>query len=631
MALLSLLGAELSFGDTPLLDNLDLFVESRERIGLIGRNGTGKSSLLSVINSRRDLDDGDVRIADGTRIVSVEQEPELPPADSLGESLQQRMGLDDSNQDRDYWQSIAALAASAERLGVALDAPLPGLSGGERKRAALAAALACQPDLLLLDEPTNHLDIAAIEQLEGLLVKGPTLIVITHDRRFLDAVATRIVELDRGNLRSYPGNFTAYEKRKSEQLEEEKEINRKFDKFWKQEEVWIRQGVQARRTRNEGRVRRLQALRKERDSRRERLGSVKLTLDSGERSGKLVVQLENVSKSYPLPPRDGVSPGERRVIDDFSMIIGRGDKIGLIGPNGAGKSTLLRLLTGQEQPDTGKVKLGTNLNIAYFDQMRAQLNDNETVVQTISPGSDWIEIGTERKHVISYLGDFLFSPRRAQSPVASLSGGERNRLLLARLFAQPSNLLVLDEPTNDLDIESLDVLEATLDAYKGTLLLVSHDRAFLDQVVTQTIAFEGNGHWREYAGGYSDWLSQGGRPIAASAAAEAQAMARGAAQREAAAKPTQTPKASPASAPTPKRVKLSYKEQRELDNMAETIEALETEQSALNEKMSQPDYFKSDTEQQRVDQSRAAEIDQQLSDRLERWELLEAKANGTVS
>jgi len=622
MALLSLLGAELSFGDTPLLDNLDLFVEQRERIGLIGRNGTGKSSLLSVIDSRRDLDDGDVRIADGTRIVCVEQEPVLPPAATLGESLQQRMGLDDSNQDRDYWQSLAALTASAERLGVALDAPLEGLSGGERKRAALAAALAAQPDLLLLDEPTNHLDIAAIEQLEGLLVKGPTLITITHDRRFLDAVATRIVELDRGSLRSYPGNFSAYEKRKAEQLDEEREINRKFDKFWKQEEVWIRQGVQGRRTRNEGRVRRLQALRKERDSRRERLGSVKLSLDSGERSGKLVVQLEHVSKSYPLPPRDGVSPGERCVIDDFSMIIGRGDKIGLIGPNGAGKSTLLRLLTGQEQPDSGTVKLGTNLNIAYFDQMRAQLNDEETVIQTISPGSDWIEIGNERKHVISYLGDFLFSPRRAQSPVGSLSGGERNRLLLARLFAQPSNLLVLDEPTNDLDIESLDVLEETLAAYKGTLLLVSHDRAFLDQVVTQTIAFEGNGHWREYAGGYSDWLSQGGRPIAASAAAEAQAMARGAAQREAAKVP------APAPAPA-KRVKLSYKEQRELDNMAQTIEALETEQAILHEKMSQPAYFKSDADKQKADTQRAAELDQQLTAALERWEQLEAKVNGT--
>lgn len=618
MALLSLLGAELSFGDTPLLDNLDLFVEARERIGLIGRNGTGKSSLLSVVDGRQELDEGDVRVADGVRVVSVEQEPILPAADSLGESLQIRMGLNDDNQDRDYWQAIAALAASAERLGVVLAAPLQGLSGGERKRAALAAALACKPDLLLLDEPTNHLDIAAIEQLEGLLVKGPTLITITHDRRFLDAVATRIVELDRGNLRSYPGNFTSYEQRKSEQLAEEQENNRKFDKFWKQEEIWIRQGVQARRTRNEGRVRRLEALRTDRAARRDRLGSVKLTLDSGERSGKLVVELENVIKSYPHRAATNAAPRERRVIDDFSMIIGRGDKIGLVGPNGAGKSTLLRLLTGKEQPDSGRVKLGTNLNIAYFDQMRSQLNEDDTVVQTISPGSDWIEIGDQRKHVISYLGDFLFSPRRAQSPVSSLSGGERNRLLLARLFAQPSNLLVLDEPTNDLDIESLDVLEDTLHRYKGTLLLVSHDRAFLDAVVTQTIAFEGNGKWREYAGGYSDWLSQGGRPIAASAAAEAYV---------ATTKSAPTPPA-PATI-TVRPAKLSYKEQRELDMMAGKIEQIEQEQQSLHELMAKPEYFRSEAGKQKSDQKRVSEIDNLLVTLLERWETLESRANGT--
>ncbi|MGH1360657.1 MAG: ATP-binding cassette domain-containing protein [Burkholderiaceae bacterium] len=624
MALLSLLGAELSYGDTPLLDNLDLFVEARERIGLIGRNGTGKSSLLSVVSSRRDLDDGDVRVADGTRIVFVEQEPELPNAETLGESLQIRMGLNPENQDREYWQAVAALAASAERLGVVLESPLAGLSGGERKRAALAGALACQPDLLLLDEPTNHLDIAAIEQLEGLLVKGPTLIVITHDRRFLDSVATRIVELDRGNLRSYPGNFSAYEKRKSEQLAEEQEINRKFDKFWKQEEVWIRQGVQARRTRNEGRVRRLEALRADRAERRDRLGSVKLNVDSGSRSGKIVVELEHVTKSYPHRVSDGSTPRERRVIDDFSMIIGRGDKIGLIGPNGAGKSTLLRLLTGQESADSGRIKLGTNLNIAYFDQMRAQLNDDQTVVETISPGSDWIEIGNQRKHVISYLGDFLFSPRRAKSPVSSLSGGERNRLLLARLFAQPSNLLVLDEPTNDLDIESLDVLEETLHSYKGTLLLVSHDRAFLDAVVTQTIAFEGNGKWREYAGGYSDWLSQGGRPIAASAAAEAYVSST-ANDKPATASP------APAPAPAARKVKLSYKEQRELDSMAANIEALEQEQQQLHQKMAGADYFRSDVESQRADQQRTTEIDEQLVNMMERWEALEALAAGKTT
>ncbi len=548
----------------------------------------------------------------------VEQEPALPEAPTLGDSLQKRMGLNPDNPDRDHWQAVAALAASAERLGVVLESPLAGLSGGERKRAALAAALACQPDLLLLDEPTNHLDIAAIEQLEGLLVKGPTLIVITHDRRFLDSVATRIVELDRGNLRSYPGNFSAYEKRKSEQLAEEEEINRKFDKFWKQEEVWIRQGVQARRTRNEGRVRRLEALRVDRAERRERLGSVKLNLDRGSRSGKVVVELKHVSKSYPLRGGKGESGSERRVIDDFSTIIARGDKIGLIGPNGAGKSTLLRLLTGQESADSGQIKLGTNLNIAYFDQMRAQLDDDQTVVETISPGSDWIEIGDQRKHVISYLGDFLFSPRRAKSPVSSLSGGERNRLLLARLFAQPSNLLVLDEPTNDLDIESLDVLETTLQGYQGTLLLVSHDRAFLDAVVTQTIAFEGNGKWRENAGGYSDWLHQGGRPISASAATEAYGQVRPR-------KPAPAPAPNP---PSARKVKLSYKDQRELDSMAANIEALENEQQALHEKMAADGYFRSDADTQRADQQRVAQIDEQLLEMLERWEMLEAIAAG---
>ncbi len=632
MALLSVLSAELAFGDTPLLDNLDLFVEAREHVGLIGRNGTDKSSLLSVIAGRRALDDGEVRIADGTRIVTVEQEPELPDAESLEASLQRRMGLQADNPDRDYWQSSAALAAAAERLGIDLQLPLASLSGGERKRAALAAAFASNPDLLLLDEPTNHLDIAAIEQLEGLLAKGPTLIVITHDRRFLDAVATRIIELDRGRLRSYPGNFSAYETRKAEQLAEEAEVNRKFDKFWKQEEVWIRQGVQARRTRDEGRVKRLEGLRRERAARRDRLGAVKLTLDRGERSGKLVVELDGVSKSYPRPAASGEPVSMRCVIDDFSTIIARGDKIGLIGPNGAGKSTMLRLLTGQEQPDTGKLRLGSNLRIAYFDQMRAQLDDDLTVVETISPGSDWIETGGSRKHVISYLGDFLFSPRRANSPVGSLSGGERNRLLLARLFAQPSNLLVLDEPTNDLDIESLDILEATLAEYTGTLLLVSHDRAFLDAVITQTIAYEGNGRWREYVGGYSDWLAQGGRAISVGSTPSQRELstsretitARTNTALNAPLPPPQTP--APIATPLSRGAKLTNREQRELAGMADAIAALEVEQKQLTERMAAPEYFRSPGDDQRNDHERLGAIESELLSRLERWEQLEMRA-----
>src|SRR5262245_34046048 len=423
------------------------------------------------------------------------------------------------------------------------------LSGGERKRGALALALGLQPDLLLLDEPTNHLDIGGITRLEELVLKGPASIVITHDRAFLDRVATRIVELDRGALRSYPGNFTAFESRRRDELAAEEIANRRFDKFWAQEEVWIRKGVEARRTRNEGRVKRLEALRVERAARRERLGSIKLTLDAGDRSGRLVAELKDVAKRF----------GDIEIVRDFSLRIMRGDRIGLIGANGAGKTTMLRLILGTLTPDAGSVRLGSNLQVAYFDQMREQLDPERTVADTISPGSDWITVGGGRKHVMSYLAEFLFPPRRAQAKVASLSGGERNRLLLARLFAQPANLLVLDEPTNDLDIESLELLEATLQEYAGTLLLVSHDRAFLDNVVTQTLADEGDGKCGEYVGGYTDWLAQRPVPFAAPAA------------------PPQERKSSR----PPQRVKLTFKEQRELESLPSAIEALEGEQRDL--------------------------------------------------
>ena len=607
MALLTLANAELAHGDLPLLDSAALAIEPRERIGLIGRNGSGKSSLLAVLAGRRELDDGELQRADGLRCVLVEQEPLLPAADTVRDSLIERGAIAAISDERERWQALARLEASADRLGALLDRDPEELSGGERKRAALALALALDPDLLLLDEPTNHLDIDAITLLEDLLARGPTLVVVTHDRRFLDRVATRIVELDRGILRSYPGNFADYERFKADQLAVEAEGRRRFDRFWQQEEAWIRKGVEARRTRNQGRVRRLEALRREREQRRGQQGDLRIRLDAGSRSGRRVAELTNVGKRFDTPA------GERWVVRGFSTLIQRGDRIGLIGPNGAGKTTLLRLMLGSLEPDEGKVELGTGLRIAYFDQMRAQLDPQASVAESIAPGSEWIEIGGQRRHVMSYLGDFLFSPRRAGSPVASLSGGERNRLLLARLFAQPANLIVLDEPTNDLDMESLELLESTLQEYEGTLLLVSHDRAFLDNVVTQTIVSEGDGQWREYVGGYEDWLRQRPAPTAT--------------PTRAAGTPTAAPTASARPKPKQKH-KLGYREQRELDALPGAIEALEAEQATLHAKMTAPDYFRNDPEVLRADQQRHDEIESLLLEMLERWEALEQRQAG---
>ncbi|HEY9381414.1 MAG TPA: ATP-binding cassette domain-containing protein, partial [Burkholderiales bacterium] len=463
MTIFTLLDAQLAFGMQPLLDRANLAMQTGERIGLVGRNGTGKSSLLHVISGTQALDDGELQIPDGLRVAFVEQEPQLPDAATLRESLTERMGLDDHHDERDRWRIEARLVEYLHRFGLDVDMSMERLSGGERKRAALAAAFALEPELLLFDEPTNHLDIAGIELLEDTLLKAPAAIVVTHDRFFLDRITTRIVELDRGALRSYPGNFSAYERLKADQLAAEEIANRKFDKFWAQEEVWIRKGVEARRTRNEGRVRRLESLRNERGERRQRMGNVKMSIGIGDRSGKLVAELVDVSKRF----------GDKHIVDELNMRIMRGDRLAFIGPNGVGKTTLIKIILGQLMPDEGHVRLGTNLNIAYFDQMREQLDPERTVAETISPGSDWVEINGQRKHVMSYLGDFLFPPRRVNSPVKLLSGGERNRLLLARLFARPANLLVLDEPTNDLDIESLELLESTLQDYNGTLLLVS--------------------------------------------------------------------------------------------------------------------------------------------------------------
>ena len=602
MPLLTLADAELAYGLHPILDRASFAIRAGERIGLIGRNGTGKSTLLRVIAGDQPLDDGEMRRRDGLRIALVEQEPALPAAVTLRESLAARGRFEAMPDERARWAAETRLAEYLHRFGLGEGLEPRAASGGESKRATLALALALEPQLLLLDEPTNHLDIDGIRLLEEQLLKsGTTCIFITHDRAFLDSVATRIVELDRGLLRSFPGNYSDYERRKEEQLAAEAVAHRRFDKFWAQEEVWIRKGIEARRTRNAGRVRRLESLRDERAARRERIGTAKLALDAGSRSGKRVAELRGVSKSF----------GGRAIVRNLDLTVQRGDRLALIGPNGAGKSTLLKLILGELAPDAGTVKLGTNLSVAYFDQLRAQLDEEKTVAETVCPGGDWIEVAGSRKHVMSYLGEYLFPPRRASAPVKTLSGGERNRLLLARLFALPANLLVLDEPTNDLDIESLELLESVLADYSGTLLLVSHDRAFLDAIATQSLVAEGGGLWREYAGGYSDWLAQ--RPAAASPAA--------------------TPAAAATAPPAPRRserVKLSFNEQRELAALPAELEALEDEQAALLARLSAADYHATAPAQMRADAGRAAELERLLEEKLARWMALEDKAKAAA-
>jgi ATP-binding cassette subfamily F protein uup len=506
----------------------------------------------------------------------------------------------------DAWNLGNQVETILARLNLDKNALMGTLSGGTQKRVALACALVGAPDVLLLDEPTNHLDFTSIMWLEGLLrdYKGSVLF-ITHDRSFLDNVATRIIELDRGRLLSFPGNFSAYQARKAEQLEIEAIENAKFDKFLAQEEVWIRKGVEARRTRNEGRVKRLEELRRMRSARREQQGQVKLDVSAGERSGKIVAELLDVNNRY----------GEKVIVRDFSATIMRGDKIGLIGPNGAGKTTLLKLILGEETPDSGSVKQGARLQVAYFDQMRTQLNEEASLTDTISPGSDWVEINGQRKHVMTYLGDFLFAPERARSPVKSLSGGERNRLLLARLFAKPANVLVLDEPTNDLDIDTLELLEELLEEYSGTVFLVSHDRTFLDNVVTQVIVAEGNGLWKEYVGGYSDWerVRLVNLPISP--------------VKEPAPKPEvkSTAKDIQPTAPA-KQKKLSYKEQRELETLPVLIAELENEQKAISERLADPELYKSQPAEVQKLNYRFAEIDVLLMESLEKWEAIESRA-----
>jgi ABC transport system ATP-binding/permease protein len=644
MAVISLSNAQLAFGHVALLDHAEFSLEVGERVGLIGRNGTGKSSLLKIIAGLSKLDDGLLVMQQGLKIAYVDQEPHFESDMSVFDAVAAGMGEmqallaeyealtgqfggenDEALMDRmhdiqlkldaaDAWNLGNKVETTLDRLNLNKDALMGTLSGGMQKRVALACALVSAPDVLLLDEPTNHLDFTSIMWLEGLLrdFKGSVL-YITHDRSFLDNVATRIIELDRGKLLSFPGNFTAYQTRKAEQLEIEEVENAKFDKFLAQEEVWIRKGVKARRVRDEGRVRRLEALRLARSARREQQGQVRLDVSAGERSGKIVAELENVNKSY----------GAKPIVRDFSDIILRGDKVGLIGPNGAGKTTLLKLILGEEPADSGMIKLGTKLQVAYFDQMRAQLNDDTSLADTIAPGSDWVEINGQRKHVMTYLNDFLFSPERARSPVKSLSGGERNRLLLARLFAKPANVLVLDEPTNDLDIDTLELLEELLEDYTGTVFLVSHDRTFLDNVVTQVIVAEGEGRWREYVGGYSDWERV--RPTPAQLAASAKAASKTDVKAEST---MPAPAAAVAAAPAAKQKKLSYKEQRELEELPKLIAQLESEQKSISEQLADPDLYKQPPEQMKKLNERFAEIDELLLESLEKWEVIEARSKG---
>jgi len=626
MPLITLDDACLAFGDVPLLDHTALVVEPGERLALIGRNGTGKSSLLKILAGDAALDDGTFWRQPGMKLAYVSQEPKFEPGARVFDAIAQGLGelaqllidyhdvadamahgdetvfdrmseLQDALEHHQAWRFEQRIEQALERLALPGDAKVESLSGGMLKRVALARALVAEPDMLLLDEPTNHLDLDGIAWLEALLndFRGASL-VITHDRRFLDSFASRILELDRGQLRSYPGRYAEYVARKADELSAEALESARADKLLAQEEVWIRKGVEARRTRAQFRVKRLDELRARREARRDQMGRARIEVDRGEASGQLVAELEDVSKRF----------GDRVVVRNFTARIVRGDKVGFIGPNGAGKTTLLKLILGQLQADSGVVRNGTRIEVAYFDQFRSQLDDSATLAEVISPGSDFVEIAGKRTHVIGYLGDFLFPPQRARAKVESLSGGERNRLLLARLFARPANVLVLDEPTNDLDMETLDLLEQLLQDYDGTVLLVSHDRAFLDAVVTQTVAYEGDGRWREYIGGYTDWVAQRATVQAAASAA---------------AKVTVAPAVKgdkPVAAAA--KSKLSFKEQKELDGLPDLIARLEAEQTTLTDRLSAG----TGTDAAKVS-ARLGELATLIDQAMVRWEALEAR------
>lgn len=597
MALLHLRNIHLENGDNRLFDGFDLQIEQGERLCLVGRNGTGKSTLMKLLCREVQPDDGEIIHSPDLKIARLQQDVPHGMAARVFDIV--AAGLTDLHPE-DAWQVQWKVDTVLSRLQLDGDVTFESLSGGWKRRALLARALVSEPDLLLLDEPTNHLDIPAIEWLENFLLSYQgTLLFVSHDRTFVQKLATRIIELDRGKLTSWAGTFQQYQERKQAALEAEAQQAALFDKRLAEEEVWIRQGIKARRTRNEGRVRRLEALREEFKQRRNLQGKVQAQIGQADASGKQVIEATHLHYAW----------GEQPLIKNFSTTVLRGDKIGIIGPNGVGKTTLIKLLLGQLQPDSGKLELGTRLQIAYFDQHRAQFDDEKNLRDNLAPGSDYVEINGQKRHIISYLQDFLFTPLQIQKPVKVLSGGERNRLLLARLFAQPSNLLVLDEPTNDLDAETLELLEELLIDYQGTLLLISHDRSFLNSVVTRSIVFE-NGTVGEYAGGYDDWLLQRPTPAVEKPAAKAD-------------KPAEKPKADPK--PAAKK-KLSFKDQRELEQLPARIEQLETAIAALHAAMSQPDFYQQGSAQVTAKQDELQGLESELEQAFLRWEALEQQA-----
>lgn len=637
MALVKFDGVSLAYGHVALLDHVDFQIEPGERVCLVGRNGTGKSTLMQVLRGVVPPDDGEVWMQQDLRIAYLAQEVpsdysqtvfdviaeglegmgklladyhhvllELE-TDSSPAQLDKLSELQHALDAEDGWMLEQRVEKIITKLELPADKPLSELSGGLKRRVMLAQALVTEPDLLLLDEPTNHLDLAGIQWLEEFLLGwNGSLLFITHDRTFLQNLATRIVSLDRGNLTSWPGDYQNYLLKRDEQLAIEADHNAKFDKRLAKEEVWIRQGIKARRTRNEGRVRALEAMRRQRSKRRELQGKAKLNVESGESSGKLVVEVKNASVGY----------GGEPIVRDFSTRILRGDRIGIVGPNGAGKSTLLKLLLGELAPDKGKVRMGTKLQVAYFDQQRAQLDLDQTVMDNLNFGSEMVTVNGRERHVMGYLQDFLFPPKRVLSPVSSLSGGERNRLLLARLFTKPANLLVLDEPTNDLDVETLELLEELLTDYDGTLLLVSHDRTFLDNVVTSTLVFEGEGKVNSYVGGYTDWLRQRKQTLSARSTVEGK-------NQKTSGKFNNRPDVMSESAAKGKTRKLGYKEQRELEELPGKIESLENEQAEIQNNVSDSDFYQQDKAKIANTLSRLEAVEKELVYCFERWEILE--------
>ena len=624
MALITFKDVSVSFGADAILDQANLIIEPNERIGLIGRNGAGKSTLLKLIDGEVIADDGEIirqqSIITGRLIQEVPNDIDydIRSVVALGddergsylakyysEGDKQDPKLTEQLNESDAWTLDHQVKRLCSKFDIDPTSQFKDLSGGMKRRVLMARALVQEPDILLLDEPTNHLDIDTIQWLESLLVSlNITLIIVSHDRSFIDKLCTRIIELDRGLLSSYPGSFQTYLETKAKALEDEATMNAKFDKKLAQEEVWIRQGIQARRTRNEGRVRALKKMRDERRQRRERQGTASINLNSGEKSGKVVIEAENLHASF----KDATG-NNKNIINDFSCRIMRGDKVGIIGPNGCGKSTLIKILTGENEPHGGKIKIGTNLQVAYLDQHRSAIRDDLSVQDNVS-GHTEININGQSKHIMGYLQDFLFSPSRARAPAAKLSGGERNRLMLAKLFTQPFNFLVLDEPTNDLDYETLELLEQLLMDYSGTLLLVSHDRTFLDNVVTSTIAFEGNGDVYEYIGGYKDWLKQKRQQQKELTSKEA--------------KPKDSQPAPKTKTVTPKK-KLSYNLQRELDQIPKKIDQLETDIEALTVEMGDPEFYQQDPKIVAETGGKLKALQDELEHCFSRWEELESQ------